>query len=69
MKLNLTEENCLIDLGCQHVGAISPSATLAVTNKAKELKSAGAPVIGFGAGEPDFPTPEHILDAAKKSNF
>ncbi len=49
------------------VGAISPSATLAVTNKAKELKSAGAPVIGFGAGEPDFPTPEHILDAAKEA--
>ena len=49
------------------VGAISPSATLAVTNKAKELKSDGAPVIGFGAGEPDFPTPEHILDAAKKA--
>ena len=49
------------------VGAISPSATLAVTNKAKELKSAGAPVIGFGAGEPDFPTPGHILDAAKEA--
>ena len=49
------------------VGAISPSATLAVTNKAKELKSAGAPVIGFGAGEPDFPTPEHIVEAAKEA--
>ena len=49
------------------VGAISPSATLAVTSKAKELKSAGAPVIGFGAGEPDFPTPEHILNAAKEA--
>ena len=49
------------------VGAISPSATLAVTNKAKDLYSEAAPVIGFGAGEPDFPTPEHILDAAKKA--
>ena len=49
------------------VGAISPSATLAVTNKAKELKSSGAPVIGFGAGEPDFPTPEHIVEAAKEA--
>ncbi len=49
------------------VGAISPSATLAVTNKAKELKSAGAPVIGFGAGEPDFPTPKHIVEAAKEA--
>ncbi len=49
------------------VGAISPSATLAVTNKAKELKAAGAPVIGFGAGEPDFPTPDHILAAAEQA--
>jgi aspartate/methionine/tyrosine aminotransferase len=46
------------------VAAIAPSATLAVDAKAKELKAAGEPVIGFGAGEPDFPTPEHIVDAA-----
>ncbi len=46
------------------VGAIAPSATLAVDARAKELKAAGEPVIGFGAGEPDFPTPEHIVEAA-----
>ncbi|MFV2038931.1 MAG: pyridoxal phosphate-dependent aminotransferase, partial [Acidimicrobiales bacterium] len=48
----------------RRVGAIAPSATLAVTNKAKALRAAGRPVIGFGAGEPDFPTPQHIVDAA-----
>lgn len=46
------------------IGAIQPSATLAITAKAKALKAAGEPVIGFGAGEPDFPTPKHIVDAA-----
>ena len=46
------------------VGAISESATLAVDAKAKALKAAGRPVIGFGAGEPDFPTPEYIVQAA-----
>src|SRR5665811_1828114 len=40
------------------------SATLAVDGKAKALKAAGEPVIGFGAGEPDFPTPDHIVEAA-----
>ena len=48
----------------RRVGAIAPSATLAVDAKAKALKAAGKPVIGFGAGEPDFPTPQHIVDAA-----
>lgn len=46
------------------IAAIAPSATLAVDAKAKALKAAGEPVIGFGAGEPDFPTPDHIVDAA-----
>ncbi|MGQ4516284.1 aminotransferase class I/II-fold pyridoxal phosphate-dependent enzyme [Streptomyces sp. DW26H14] len=46
------------------VGAISESATLAVDAKAKALKAAGRPVIGFGAGEPDFPTPDYIVSAA-----
>ena len=46
------------------VGAIGESATLAVDAKAKALKAAGRPVIGFGAGEPDFATPEHIVEAA-----
>ncbi len=48
----------------RRVASIAPSATLAVTNKAKALRSAGEPVIGFGAGEPDFPTPDHIVQAA-----
>src|SRR5712672_1591782 len=46
------------------VSAISESATLAVDAKAKALKAAGRPVIGFGAGEPDFPTPDYIVEAA-----
>lgn len=46
------------------IAAIAPSATLAVDAKAKALKAAGRPVIGFGAGEPDFPTPDYIVDAA-----
>jgi len=46
------------------VAAIAESATLAVDAKAKALKAAGEPVIGFGAGEPDFPTPEPIVEAA-----
>ena len=46
------------------VAAISESATLAVDAKAKALKAAGEPVIGFGAGEPDFPTPDYIVEAA-----
>jgi aspartate/methionine/tyrosine aminotransferase len=46
------------------IGAIAESATLAVDAKAKALKAAGRPVIGFGAGEPDFPTPDYIAEAA-----
>ncbi|HET7476080.1 MAG TPA: pyridoxal phosphate-dependent aminotransferase [Dermatophilaceae bacterium] len=46
------------------LGAIAESATLAVDAKAKALKAAGRPVIGFGAGEPDFPTPDYIVAAA-----
>ncbi len=48
----------------KRVSAIAESATLAVDAKAKALKAAGKPVIGFGAGEPDFPTPDYIVDAA-----
>jgi aspartate aminotransferase len=47
------------------VAAISESATLAVDAKAKALKAAGRPVIGFGVGEPDFPTPGYIVEAAQ----
>ena len=46
------------------IAAVSPSATLAVDAKAKALQAQGENVIGFGAGEPDFPTPEHIVAAA-----
>jgi aspartate/methionine/tyrosine aminotransferase len=46
------------------IAAIAESATLAVDAKAKALKAAGKPVIGFGAGEPDFPTPDYIVAAA-----
>ncbi|WP_406713368.1 pyridoxal phosphate-dependent aminotransferase [Trueperella pyogenes] len=48
----------------QRLAALLPSATLAVDAKAKALKAAGKPVIGFGAGEPNFPTPPHIVAAA-----
>ncbi|MEW6153739.1 MAG: pyridoxal phosphate-dependent aminotransferase [Actinomycetota bacterium] len=48
----------------RRVGSIEESATLAVDAKAKALKAAGEDVIGFGAGEPDFPTPGHIVEAA-----
>ncbi len=46
---------------------LKPSATLAMSAKAKELKSQGIDVVDFGAGEPDFPTPSHIREAAKRS--
>ncbi|MBM7666567.1 aspartate aminotransferase [Solibacillus kalamii] len=49
------------------VKTLTPSSTLAITAKAKELKEQGIDVIGLGAGEPDFNTPENILNAAKKS--
>jgi aspartate aminotransferase len=46
------------------IGSIAASATLAVDAKAKALKAQGRPVIGFGAGEPDFPTPDYVVEAA-----
>lgn len=51
----------------KRVSALTPSTTLAITAKAKELKENGIDVVGLGAGEPDFPTPEHIVEAAYKS--
>ena len=51
----------------RRIGAISESATLAVDAKAKALIAAGRPVIGFGAGEPDFPTPDYIVQAAEEA--
>jgi aspartate aminotransferase len=49
----------------RRVSEVTESATLAIDAKAKALKAAGADVIGFGAGEPDFPTPDHIVAAAE----
>src|SRR5690625_6433884 len=49
--------------------AIPESATLAITAKAKQLKAAGEPVIGFGAGESDFPTQDYFLEAARAAVF
>lgn len=51
----------------RRIAAIAPSATLAVDAKAKALKAEGHPIIGFGAGEPDFPTPAHIVQAAAEA--
>lgn len=49
------------------IGSIAESATLAVDAKAKAMKAAGEDVIGFGAGEPDFPTPDYIVEAAAEA--
>jgi aspartate aminotransferase len=51
----------------RRVGSIEESATLAIDARAKALKAAGEDVIGFGAGEPDYPTPAHIVEAAEKA--
>ena len=51
----------------ERAGQISPSPTLAITAKAKQMQSEGINVISFGAGEPDFDTPQFIKDAAIKS--
>lgn len=51
----------------QRILAMEESPTLAVTAKAKALRAAGEPVIGFGAGEPDFPTPANIVEAARRA--
>ncbi|MFT8330246.1 pyridoxal phosphate-dependent aminotransferase [Bifidobacterium psychraerophilum] len=49
------------------INIVSPSATLAVDSKAKAMKASGVDVIGFGAGEPNFPTPQAIVDAAAEA--
>jgi aspartate aminotransferase len=60
-----TSEPHVHDRISARIGGIAESATLAVDAKAKALKAAGRPVIGFGAGEPDFPTPAPIVAAAQ----
>jgi len=51
----------------RRVLGMSPSPTMAITSKAKEMRAKGIDVIGFGAGEPDFDTPQHVKEAAIKA--
>src|SRR5262249_58398121 len=51
----------------KRAASLSPSLTLAIDSKAKQMKAEGQDVVGFGAGEPDFDTPQHIKDAAAKA--
>src|SRR5256885_7398905 len=51
----------------KRASALAPSLTLAIDSKAKQLKAEGQDVVGFGAGEPDFDTPQHIKEAAIKA--
>lgn len=51
----------------RRAASLTPSITLAIDSKAKQMKADGIDVVGFGAGEPDFPTPKHITDAAIKA--
>ena len=56
-----------MDFISQRLQALSPSATLAMSQKSSELKAQGVDVINLSVGEPDFFTPEHIKEAAKKA--
>jgi len=56
-----------MDLIAKHIAELSPSLTLSITSQAKELKKQGVDVLSFGAGEPDFNTPNHITEAAIKA--
>lgn len=56
-----------MDLIAKHIAEISPSLTLSITSQAKALKKQGVDVLNFGAGEPDFNTPQHITEAAIKA--
>src|SRR2546430_5387807 len=51
----------------RRAAVLAPSLTLAIDSKAKQMKAEGVDVVGFGAGEPDFDTPQHIKDAATKA--
>src|ERR1700744_2856300 len=51
----------------RRAAALTPSLTLAIDSKAKQMKADGLDVVGFGAGEPDFATPAHIVEAAVKA--
>ena len=56
----------IVDIS-KRVDGVAPSATVAISERAKALRAAGEDVIGFGAGEPDFPTPDHIVAAAREA--
>ncbi len=56
-----------MDLIAKHIAEIAPSLTLSITSQAKALKKQGVDVLNFGAGEPDFNTPQHITEAAIKA--
>lgn len=56
-----------MSLLARRLESIKPSPTIAVTTRARELRAAGRDVIGLGAGEPDFDTPDHIKDAAMRA--
>src|SRR5512144_3273792 len=55
------------ELVAERTKVLTPSLTLAIDAKAKQMKAEGVDVVGFGAGEPDFDTPQHIKDAAAKA--
>ncbi len=61
------KQGITMNYSAQRLSIIEPSPTLAITAKAAELKAAGRDVIGFGVGEPDFDTPEHIKEAARRA--
>jgi len=65
--LTCCNDSAMSQVLSDRVAGIAESATLAVDAKAKALKAAGEPVIGFGAGEPDFPTPAHVVEAAREA--
>ena len=53
----------------ERLGHLPPSATLGIASKAREMRAAGIDVVSFGAGEPDFPTPEHVVAEAARACF
>src|SRR5437870_2978431 len=59
--------NCMNYSTSKRAASLAPSLTLAIDSKAKQMKAEGLDVVGFGAGEPDFDTPQHIKDAAAKA--
>ena len=67
MKIQLTASREVVQHGKSSKKKIKPSPTIAVTQKVRELRAAGKDVIGLGAGEPDFDTPDNIKQAAIKA--